>query len=189
MRAVTILSLAVLIFSGCSTMGSQDGEKRTRELRDALAPGRADTGGIRIVAFCTEPMNDGASRRLERHGIFGSPITESIFTATASRDQIERLLAMDFIATLDVDQEKKFDAILRRKLDALIRDRSDQPISLFGKCSSEITAAMRARLDSTGADIESVIKDIFTATCNRRAVYLLGSLEFVSSLQLSTVSN
>lgn len=92
-------------------------------------------------------------------------------------------------STMNDDYQNKFDSSLRMELsDESLKD-SEQTIQFLGKCNTEITDKMKTELKETGVSIESVIKDIFTATGTREQIIELAKLESVIRLEKSQMNN
>ena len=98
------------------------------------------------------------------------------------------VLALAGCKAQDVAAAKKFDAPLRLKADQLQQSGQHETISLLGKCSRTIDDAMKSAITKTGATLLSANADIFTATVPSERLLKLASLDFVTQLQLSQVS-
>jgi hypothetical protein len=85
--------------------------------------------------------------------------------------------------------ESKLDPSLRQKLSELHMEENTEPLSIFGKCTQAIDANMRERLRDTGATVEAVTGDIFTARVSRETLAKVSQLDFILQLQLSHTSH
>jgi len=76
-----------------------------------------------------------------------------------------------------------------KKLDHRFRealaDESIVQVEFFGKCNAPITEEMKKKLIESGAEINTVIKDSFTARCRKQAIYEIARLDFVVHLQFA----
>lgn len=90
--------------------------------------------------------------------------------------------------SMNEDYQSKFDSHLRMELSDESKQDSDEIIKFFGKCNTEISTEMRSELEATGVSIESVIKDIFTASGTRQQLIELAKLESVIRLEKSQMN-
>ncbi len=86
------------------------------------------------------------------------------------------------------DYQSKLDPSLRIELSDESTKDSDEVIKFFGKCNTEISAEMRSQLEATGVSVQSVIKDIFTASGTRLQIIELAKLESVIRLEKSQMN-
>ncbi|WKZ68785.1 MAG: hypothetical protein QY331_12570 [Melioribacteraceae bacterium] len=91
-------------------------------------------------------------------------------------------------STMNDDYQNKLDQSLRMELSDSGNKDSEQKIQFLGKCNTEITDKMRTELEETGVSVESVIKDIFTATGTRKQIIELAKLESVIRLEKSQMN-
>ncbi len=80
---------------------------------------------------------------------------------------------------------EKMDTALQQKITNLENTDPDAPVQFLGKCSTAVDAEMEAKLRSTGISVESIVKDIFTATGTVEGVKKVSALDFVVSLELA----
>ena len=83
---------------------------------------------------------------------------------------------------------QKFDAQLSQKIKEVEKSSSGEAIKIFAKCRENITAEMRGSIEETGVQIESVMGDIFTAAGTPAALRDLARLDFITQIQLATIS-
>ena len=83
---------------------------------------------------------------------------------------------------------QKFDAPLSQKIKQVEKSGSGEEIKIFGKCREGITSEMRNSIEGTNVQVESVIGDIFTGTGTPAALRDLARLDFVTQIQLATIS-
>jgi len=86
------------------------------------------------------------------------------------------------------DYQTKLDSHLRMELSDENKKSSEEIIQFLGKCNTEITAEIRSQLYETGVSVESVIKDIFTASGTRQQIIELAKLESVIRLEKSQMN-
>ncbi len=84
--------------------------------------------------------------------------------------------------------ETKFDAALRQKLSSIAEEAPSQTLAVMGKCVMGIDAHMRQSLIDSGAEVQMMQGDIFTATVSSENVFKVAALDFVTQLQLSKES-
>lgn len=84
--------------------------------------------------------------------------------------------------------EKKFDAPLRQKIEALEKENRSEILAVFGKCSKIIDESMSQELSSGVEELQSITEDIFTARVSSEKIFKLAKFEFVIQLQLSQES-
>jgi len=85
--------------------------------------------------------------------------------------------------TKDIPKDK-MDPALAAKLSELKQNSSDETIDFIGKCNSEISSAMKDVLETSGINLHSVSKDIFTATGNYKAIIKIAGKDFIKWLEL-----
>ena len=81
--------------------------------------------------------------------------------------------------------ESKINSALKIKLAEVARNSSSEKIQILGKCSEQISETMKVKLVETGADIQSVIGQIFTAEASAEEIKKLTNIDFVLYLELS----
>jgi hypothetical protein len=84
--------------------------------------------------------------------------------------------------------ETKFDASLRQKISSLGENDPPEMLAVMGKCSDAIDAVMRQALIDAGADVHTMLGDIFTASVSSENVFKIAALDFVTQVQLSKES-
>jgi hypothetical protein len=84
--------------------------------------------------------------------------------------------------------ETKLDAPLRQKMTALKDVENAEIIAVFGRCTGAIDQTMRQSLLEAGANVHTMVNDIFTASVSSSDVIEVASLDFVIQLQLSQTS-
>lgn len=92
-------------------------------------------------------------------------------------------------STMNDDYQNKLDPSLRMELSDEDTKNSQENIQFLGKCKTDITDDMKAKLEKTGVSVESVIKDIFTASGTREQIVELAKLESVIHLEKSQMNN
>ncbi|MCZ7601909.1 MAG: hypothetical protein C4543_08360 [Ignavibacteriales bacterium] len=103
---------------------------------------------------------------------------------------ITLLIVLFFIGcgAMNEEYQDKLDPNLLMELSDENSQNDDGLIQFLGKCRTEITAEMRTELEETGVSVESVIKDIFTATGTRKQIIELAKLESVIRLEKSQMN-
>jgi starvation-inducible outer membrane lipoprotein len=80
------------------------------------------------------------------------------------------------------DQYKeKLDFGLKSK----VNKNSSESISFFGKCNEVINDDIKTSLEKTGIQIQTISKDIFTASGSAEQIIKLAKLEVIKSLEES----
>lgn len=80
---------------------------------------------------------------------------------------------------------EKMDTPLKMKINDLKKTDPGALIKFIGKCSREIDTEMDTQLKATGVNIESKIKEIFTASGTVAGIKKISALDFVVSLELA----
>ncbi|MCO6473285.1 MAG: hypothetical protein PHW27_06705 [Melioribacteraceae bacterium] len=88
-------------------------------------------------------------------------------------------------STMNDTYQNKLDHNLNMELSDESNKDSEEIIRFVGKCKNEITADMRAEIEQIGVSIESVIKDIFTASGTRKQIIECAKIESVIRLEKS----
>lgn len=83
------------------------------------------------------------------------------------------------------NKPQKLDAPLQQKVEAAEKSGSEEPIQVLGKCSQPVSEEMRAQLAASGATINTVVGDIFTASGTARQIRKLAKHDRVIQLSLS----
>jgi hypothetical protein len=84
--------------------------------------------------------------------------------------------------------EDKLDAPLKAKLKELSANEENSRIGIIGKCYEDITDDVKAELAGTGAEVQSVIKNIFTAEATTGEISRLSNMDIIISMELSQKS-
>jgi hypothetical protein len=90
-------------------------------------------------------------------------------------------------SSMNEDYLTKLDTELRTELKES-QTKDSEVIGFFGKCNNEITQEMKDKINSTGAKIETTIKDIFTASGTLGQIVEVAKLDFIKSLEKSKQS-
>ena len=102
------------------------------------------------------------------------------------------LMSMSILVACSSSSQKsipqKFDTPLSQKIKEVEKSGSGESIKIFGECAESITTEMRSSIEGTGVEIDSVMGDIFTGAGTPANLRDLARLEFVTQIQLATIS-
>lgn len=82
-------------------------------------------------------------------------------------------------------QPEKLTPELKSKIEKISDSAEPELIPIIGKLSGEITDEQRTSLNGTGANVESVVKNIFTASATADQIKKIAGLDFVIQIQLA----
>lgn len=80
---------------------------------------------------------------------------------------------------------EKMESSLLQRIIYLEKENSDVVVQFAGKSDKIINDEMKKQLESTGATVESVIQDIFTASGKAESIKKTSLLEFVVYLEIA----
>lgn len=85
--------------------------------------------------------------------------------------------------------EDKLDAPLKIKLKELTASGENNRVAIIGKCYEDISESIKAEIKETGAGVQSVIKNIFTAEATAEQISRLSNMDVIISMELSQKSD
>ena len=88
-------------------------------------------------------------------------------------------------SSMNEKYESKLDSGLKLKL----KNSLDEKIEFFGKCKVDISEEIRSERESTGVNIQTISKDIFTASGLSDQIIKLAKLNVVKYLEASQRRN
>ena len=77
----------------------------------------------------------------------------------------------------------KLDAALQQKVSESKENKSDVKIEFIGSCNAEIDDQVKRDIESTGVEVNSVSKDIFTGKGNYSSILELAGKDFIKYLR------
>jgi hypothetical protein len=78
---------------------------------------------------------------------------------------------------------EKLDVALQQKVSVNKENKSDDKIEFIGACNKEIDDVLRQDIKSTGIEVNSVSKDIFTGRGNYVSILKLSEKDFIKFLR------
>lgn len=79
----------------------------------------------------------------------------------------------------------KLDAPFRVRLEQLHREGRSETLAFTGRATRPLDEAMRAELKKAGAEVQTVVGDVFTARAPSNRVPRIAALDFVAQLELA----
>lgn len=81
--------------------------------------------------------------------------------------------------------ETRFDAPLREKIASLAETDSTEELTVVGRCSGTVDAALRQELINAGAEVLNMTGETFTARVSSDDIFSVAALERITRIQLS----